>query len=149
MWSRIISSSLQTPKMAILPSDDYCLMTIFLPCPEVVIISNTHCRNILSYTRHMMQNFLAFRDSPILPLRRSPHSPLNGGWRRRRRRSLSPLSPISRGPTDSSMISCPNNNNNSDDDDEDGFSQDAPLTKCISHTMPASLPHLKVAFASV
>ena len=29
--------------MAILPSDDYCLMTIFLPCPEVVIISNTHC----------------------------------------------------------------------------------------------------------
>ena len=29
--------------MAILPSDDYCLMTIFLPCPKVVIISNTHC----------------------------------------------------------------------------------------------------------
>ena len=43
MWSQIISSSSQTPKMAILPSDDYCLMTIFLPCPEVVIISNTHC----------------------------------------------------------------------------------------------------------
>ena len=29
-------------------------------------------RNVLSYTRHMMQNFLAFRDSPIIPLRRSP-----------------------------------------------------------------------------
>ena len=29
-------------------------------------------RNILSYTRHMMQNFLPFRDSPIIPLRRSP-----------------------------------------------------------------------------
>ena len=43
MWSQIISSSSQTPKMAILPSDNYCLMTIFLPCPEVVIISNTHC----------------------------------------------------------------------------------------------------------
>ena len=43
MWSQIISSSSQTPIMAILPSDDYCLMTIFLPCPEVVIISNTHC----------------------------------------------------------------------------------------------------------
>ena len=43
MCSQIISSSSQTPKMAILPSEDYCLMTIFLPCPEVVIISNTHC----------------------------------------------------------------------------------------------------------
>ena len=43
MWSQIISSSSQTPKMAILPSDDYCLMTIFLPCPEVVIISDKHC----------------------------------------------------------------------------------------------------------
>ena len=29
-------------------------------------------RNVLSYTRHMMQEFLAFRDSPIIPLRRSP-----------------------------------------------------------------------------
>ena len=28
-------------------------------------------RNVLSYTRRMMQNFLAFRDSPIIPLRRS------------------------------------------------------------------------------
>ena len=43
MWSQIISSSLQMPKMAILPSDNYCLMTIFWLCPEVVIISNTHC----------------------------------------------------------------------------------------------------------
>ena len=29
-------------------------------------------RNVLSYTRHMMANFLAFRDSPIIPLRRLP-----------------------------------------------------------------------------
>ena len=29
-------------------------------------------RNVLSYTRHIMQNYLAFRDSPIIPLRRSP-----------------------------------------------------------------------------
>ena len=43
MWSQIISGSSQKPKMAILPTDDYCLKTIFLPCPEVVIISNTHC----------------------------------------------------------------------------------------------------------
>ena len=43
MWSQIISSSLQTPKTAISPSDDYCLKTIFWLCPEVVIISNTHC----------------------------------------------------------------------------------------------------------
>ena len=43
MWSQIISSSSQTTKMVISPSDDYCLMTIFLPCPEVVIISYTHC----------------------------------------------------------------------------------------------------------
>ena len=43
MWCQIISSSSQTPQMAILPSDNYCLMTIFLPCHKVVIISNTHC----------------------------------------------------------------------------------------------------------
>ena len=29
-------------------------------------------RNVLSYTRRMMQHFLPFRDSPIIPLRRSP-----------------------------------------------------------------------------
>ena len=40
MWSQIISSSSRTP---ILPSDNYCLMTIFWPCPEVAIISDTHC----------------------------------------------------------------------------------------------------------
>ena len=28
-------------------------------------------RNVLLYTRSMMQNFLAFRDSPTIPLRRS------------------------------------------------------------------------------
>ena len=46
MWSQIISSSSLLPKMAILPNDDYCLMTIFLPCPKVVIISNTHCTGL-------------------------------------------------------------------------------------------------------
>ena len=29
-------------------------------------------RSVLSYTRRMMQNFPSFRDSPIIPLRRSP-----------------------------------------------------------------------------
>ena len=29
-------------------------------------------RNVLSHTRPMMQIFLAYRDSPIIPLRRSP-----------------------------------------------------------------------------
>ena len=29
-------------------------------------------RNVLSYTRHKIQNVLAFIDSPIIPLRRSP-----------------------------------------------------------------------------
>ena len=29
-------------------------------------------RNVLSYTGRTMQNFLSFRDSPIIPLRRSP-----------------------------------------------------------------------------
>ena len=29
-------------------------------------------RNVLSFTRRMMQNVLAFRDNPIIPLRRSP-----------------------------------------------------------------------------
>ena len=28
-------------------------------------------RNVLPHTRHMMQNFLALGDSPIIPLRRS------------------------------------------------------------------------------
>ena len=30
-------------------------------------------RNVLSYTRHRIQNFLTFRDSPIIPLRCSPY----------------------------------------------------------------------------
>ena len=58
MWSQIISSSSQMPKMAILPSDDYCLMTIFLPCPEVVIISNTHCT---ARTTVVLHYFLSFQ----------------------------------------------------------------------------------------
>ena len=30
-------------------------------------------RNVLSYTGRTMQNFLSFRDSPIIPLRRLPY----------------------------------------------------------------------------
>ena len=37
-------------------------------------------RNVLSYNRRLMQNFLAFIDSPILPLRRSPKITLHF-WR--------------------------------------------------------------------
>ena len=43
MWCQIISSSSQTPKMDILPSDNYRPVTIFKPCPEVVIISDNYC----------------------------------------------------------------------------------------------------------
>ena len=57
MGSQIISSSSQMPKTAISPSDDYCLMTIFWPCPEVVIISNTHCTN-----KESIPNWLQFPD---------------------------------------------------------------------------------------
>jgi len=45
------------------------------PSPEVsVLIVGLFygARNLLSYTRRMMQNFLSFRDSPIIPLRCSP-----------------------------------------------------------------------------
>ena len=40
MWCQIISSSSQ---MAISPCDDYLPVTIFCPCPEVVIISDILC----------------------------------------------------------------------------------------------------------
>ena len=43
------------------------------PVVSVLIVTLSYgARNVLSYTRHMMQNSLAFRDSPIIPLRRSP-----------------------------------------------------------------------------
>ena len=45
LWSRHIAPRLS--KMAILPSDDYRLVTIFCPCPEVVIISDNQCIVIL------------------------------------------------------------------------------------------------------
>ena len=38
----------------------------------IIGLSSAGARNILSYSRHMMQHFLASRDSPIIPLRRSP-----------------------------------------------------------------------------
>ena len=38
---------------------------------SVLIVGLSYgARNVLSYTRHRMQHFLAFRDSPIIPLRR-------------------------------------------------------------------------------
>ena len=39
-----------------------------------ILIVGLSCgaRNVLSYTRHMVQNFLAFGDSPIISLGRSP-----------------------------------------------------------------------------
>ena len=44
---------------------------------SVLIVGLSYgARNILSYTRHMMHNFLPFRDSPIIPLRRSPRKGL-------------------------------------------------------------------------
>ena len=40
---------------------------------SVLIVGPSYgARNVLSYTRRRIQNFLAFRDSPIIPLRRSP-----------------------------------------------------------------------------
>ena len=40
---------------------------------SVLIVGLSYgARNVLSYTKHMLQNCLAFRDSPIIPLRRSP-----------------------------------------------------------------------------
>ena len=43
MWCQIISSSSQT---AISPCDNYLPVTIFCPCPEVVIISDILCTMI-------------------------------------------------------------------------------------------------------
>ena len=43
------------------------------PVVSVLIVTLSYgARNVLSYTKHMMQNSLAFRDSPLIPLRRSP-----------------------------------------------------------------------------
>ena len=40
---------------------------------SVLIVGQSYgARNVLSYNQCMMQNFLAFRDSPIIPLGRSP-----------------------------------------------------------------------------
>ena len=40
---------------------------------RVLIVTLSYgARNVLSFTRSKMTNFLAFRDSPIIPLRRSP-----------------------------------------------------------------------------
>ena len=44
-----------------------------LPLVSVIIVGLSYgARNVLSYTRGMMQNFLEFRDSPLIPLRRWP-----------------------------------------------------------------------------
>ena len=68
MWSQIISSSSRTP---ISPSDNYCLKTIFWPCPEVVIISDTHCNWFcpqIDFLRKMNAHFLWLLNSPICEL---------------------------------------------------------------------------------
>ena len=41
---------------------------------SVLIVGLSYgARNVISYTRRLMQNFLACRDSPIIPLRRLPN----------------------------------------------------------------------------
>ena len=46
MWCQIISSSSQTP---LSPCDNYWPVTIFCPCPEVVIISDILCSSCMSF----------------------------------------------------------------------------------------------------
>ena len=77
---------------------DELLLNVSMPLPtppdilvSVLIIGLSYgARNVLSYTGHMMQSFLAFRDSPVIPLRRSPSDraqpTANGDATRRRRR---------------------------------------------------------------
>ena len=49
------------------------------PLVSVLIVGLSYgARTVLSYTRRMMLNFLAFRDSHIIPLRRSPTLPQVG-----------------------------------------------------------------------
>ena len=46
---------------------------------RVLIVGLSHGdRNVLAYTRRMMQNFLSFRDNPILPLRCLPTPGISG-----------------------------------------------------------------------
>ena len=53
---------------------DFCFV-VGLSLVSVLIVGLSYgAKNILSYTRGMMQNFLEFRDNPIIPLRRSPQS---------------------------------------------------------------------------
>ena len=49
------------------PSPSSLLLVSFL-----IVGLSYGARNALSYTRCMKQNFLAFRDSPVIPFRRSP-----------------------------------------------------------------------------
>ena len=59
-------------------------LSSFLPphsTVSVLIVGLSYeARNVLSYTRRRMQNFLAFRDSPIIPLRRLPLVPSWTFW---------------------------------------------------------------------
>ena len=57
MWCQIISSSSQT---AISPCDDYLPVTIFCPCPKVVIISD-----ILCITEKSLVNFSDIWNYPL------------------------------------------------------------------------------------
>ena len=70
-------------------------------------------RNVLSYNRRLMQNFLAFIDSPILPLRRSPKITLHF-WRHhfegREQRSLKGRTGEGEGIKDGRKESCERHN---------------------------------------
>ena len=53
------------------PRPSLCVVPQFVVSVLIVGLSYG-ARNVLSHTRCMMENFLAFRDCPIIPLRHSP-----------------------------------------------------------------------------
>ena len=60
MWCQIISSSSQK---AISPCDDYLPVTIFCPCPEVVIISDILCNMLRTSEEFDNRNILPDNDT--------------------------------------------------------------------------------------
>ena len=59
---------------------------------SVLIVGLSYgARNVISSTRCMMQHFLAFRDSPIIPLRRTPPTLLGITRDRYARQASAPL----------------------------------------------------------
>ena len=70
--NRGVNGFLQPPAR---PTASAAHLLTFHPLVSVLIVGlSSGARNVPCYTRHIMQNFRTFRDSPVIPLRRSPRA---------------------------------------------------------------------------